>query len=56
VKSFVISSSADITRVIKLRRIRWKGHVARMGEQRNACRPLVGNLEEKEPFGRLRRK
>ena len=24
-----------------------------MGEQRNACRPLVGNLEDKEPFGRL---
>jgi len=32
--------------VIKSRRIRWVGHVALMGEVRNACSILVGKLEE----------
>jgi hypothetical protein len=34
--------------------MRWAGHVARMGANRNAYRILVGNLEGKRPLGRLR--
>jgi hypothetical protein len=33
-------------------RMRWAGHVARMGEKRNACRILVGKPEGKRPLGR----
>jgi hypothetical protein len=40
-------SSPDITRQIKSRRIRWVGHVARMGEGRNVYRVLVGKPEGK---------
>ncbi|KAJ4427940.1 hypothetical protein ANN_23950 [Periplaneta americana] len=47
-------SSPDIIRNIKSRRLRWAGHVARMGESRNAYRMLVGRLEGKRPLGRLR--
>jgi hypothetical protein len=36
-------SSPSIIRMIKSRRMRWAGHVARMGEKRNAYRILVGN-------------
>jgi hypothetical protein len=43
-------------RVIKLRRMRWEGHVARMGEKRNAYRILVGKPEGKRPLGRPRRR
>ena len=46
-------SSPNIVRVIKSRRIRWAGHVARMGEERGAYRVLVGKLEGKRPLGRL---
>jgi hypothetical protein len=35
-------SSPNIVRVIKSRRMRWAGHVARMGEGRGVCRVLVG--------------
>jgi hypothetical protein len=38
-------SSPSINRIIKLRRIRWAGHVARMGEMRNVYRLLVGKTE-----------
>ena len=38
--------SPDII-LIRLRMMRWVGHVARMGEKRNACRVLVGNVEER---------
>jgi hypothetical protein len=41
-------SSPSIIRIIKSRRMRWAGHVARMGEKRNAYRLLVG----KTPLGR----
>jgi hypothetical protein len=49
-------SSPSIIRVVKSRRMRWAGHVARMGEKRNACRILVGKPEGKRPLGRPRRK
>jgi len=40
-------SSPNIFRVIKSRRMRWAGHVARMEESRGAYRVLVGNLRER---------
>jgi hypothetical protein len=42
-------SSPSIIRMIKPRRMRWKGHVARMGEKRNAYRILVEKPEGKRP-------
>jgi hypothetical protein len=47
-------SSLNIVRVIKSRRIRWVGHVARMGEGRGVYRVLVGMPESKRPLGRPR--
>jgi hypothetical protein len=47
-------SSPSITRIIKSRRMRWAGHVARMGEKRNVSRLLVGKPEGKRPLGRPR--
>jgi hypothetical protein len=38
--------------VIKLRRIRWTGHVALMGDRRGACRVLVGKSEGRRRLGR----
>jgi hypothetical protein len=49
-------SSPSIMRIIKSRRMRWAGHVARMGEQRNAYRLLVAKPEGKRPLGRPRRR
>jgi hypothetical protein len=49
-------SSPSIIKMIKSRRIRWAGHVARMGEKRNADRILVGKPEGKRPLGRPRRR
>jgi hypothetical protein len=48
-------SSPNIVQVNKLRRMRWVGHVARMGERRGACRILVGRPEGRRPLGRHRR-
>ncbi|KAJ4428321.1 hypothetical protein ANN_24340 [Periplaneta americana] len=48
--------SPDIIRNIKSRRLRWAGHVVRMGESRNAYRVLVGRPEGKRPLGRPRRR
>jgi len=48
--------SPDILRVIKSRRMRWAGHVARMGEEREVYRVLVGKPEGKRPLGRPRRR
>jgi hypothetical protein len=45
-----------MVRIIRSRRMRWAGHVARMGEKRNMYRLLVGKLEGKRPLGRLRRR
>jgi hypothetical protein len=41
-------SSPSIIRIMKSRRMRWAGHVARMGEKRNAYRLLVGG----KPYGK----
>jgi hypothetical protein len=49
-------SSPSIIRIIKSRRMRWAGHVARMGEKRHVYRLLVGEPEGKRPIGRLRRR
>jgi hypothetical protein len=49
-------SSPSIIRIIKSRRMRWVGHVARMGEKRNAYKLLVGKPEGKRPLGRPRRR
>jgi hypothetical protein len=49
-------SSPYIVRVIKSRRMRWAGHVARMGEGRGVYRVLVGRPEGKRQLGRPRRR
>jgi hypothetical protein len=49
-------SSPSIIRIIKSRRMRWAGLVARMGEKRNAYRLLMGTPEGKRPLGRPRRR
>jgi hypothetical protein len=49
-------SSPSIIRVIKTRRMRWAGHVARMGEVRGAYNILVGRPEGRRPLGRPRRR
>jgi hypothetical protein len=49
-------SSPSIIRIIKSRRTRWAGQVARMGEKRNTYRLLVGKPVGKRPLGRLRRR
>jgi len=49
-------SSPDIVRVIKSRRMRWAGHVARMGEERGVYRFLVGKPEGRRPLRRRRRR
>jgi len=46
--------SPNIVQVLKSRRMRWAGHVARMGEERGVCRVLVGKLEGRRPLGRPR--
>ena len=49
-------SLLNTVRVIKSRRIRWAGHVARMGEERGVYRILVGKPEGKRPLSRPRRR
>jgi hypothetical protein len=46
----------NIIRQIKSRRMRWAGHVTRMGEERKMYRVLVGKPEGKRPLGRPRRR
>jgi len=48
--------SPNIFRVIKSRRMRWAGHVARMGDRRGVFRVLVENPEGNRPLGRPRRR
>jgi hypothetical protein len=47
-------SSPSIINIIKSRRMRMTGHVARMGAERNACRILVGKPKGRIPLGRPR--
>jgi hypothetical protein len=49
-------ASPNIISVIKSRRVRWAGHVARMGEMRNSYKVLVGQPEGKRLLGRPRRR
>jgi hypothetical protein len=49
-----VCSSPSIIRIIKSRRMRWAGHVARVGEKRNAYRLLVGKPEGKRQLGKPR--
>jgi len=49
-------SSPNIVSVIKWRRMRWAGRVARMGERRGVCRFMVGKPVGKRPLGRPRRR
>ena len=51
-----LCSSSNIVRVIKSKRMRWTGHVARMGEERGLYRLLVGKPEGKRPLGRPKRR
>jgi len=49
-------SSPNIVRVIKSGKMRWVGHVARMGEERGVYRVLVGKPEGRRPLGRPKRR
>jgi hypothetical protein len=49
-------SSPNIVSVIKSRRLRWAGHVARMGEGRGVYRVFIGRPEGERPLGRPRRR
>jgi hypothetical protein len=51
-----LCSFTDFIRVIKGRRMRWEGHVARMVDLRNAYKILVGTPEGKRPLERARRR
>jgi hypothetical protein len=52
----ILYSSPDIIRQVKSMRMRWAGHVARMGEERKVYKVLVGKPEGKRPLGRPRRR
>jgi hypothetical protein len=52
----ILYSSPNVIRQIKSRRMRWAGHVARMGKERNVYRVLMGKSEGKRPLGRPRRR
>jgi hypothetical protein len=47
---------SNIIRMIKSRRMRWAGHVTRMGDNRNEYRMLSAKREGKRPLGRPRRR
>jgi hypothetical protein len=55
----ILCSSSNIIRQIKSRRMRWAGHVARMGEERSVYRVLMGkpegnsHLEDQGVYGRI---
>jgi hypothetical protein len=49
-----LHSSPDVIRQIKTRRMKWVGHVARMGEGTNLYRVLVGKPDGKSPLERPR--
>jgi hypothetical protein len=49
-------SSTDIIRQVKSRRMRWAGHVSRVGEERKVYKVLVGKPKGNRPLGRRRRR
>jgi hypothetical protein len=49
-------SAPGVIRQIKSRRMRWAGHITRIGERRKVYRVLVGKPEGKRPLGRQRRR
>jgi len=51
-----LNSSPNIVRVITSRRMRWAGHVARMGEETGMYRILLGKPDGRRPLGRPRRR
>jgi hypothetical protein len=51
---YALYATPDAVRVMKSRRMRCAGHVARMGERRGACRVLVEKPEGRRPLGRPR--
>ena len=53
---YALYSSSNIIRVINSRRLKWVGHVARIGYRRGAYRALVGKPEGRRPLGRPRRR
>jgi hypothetical protein len=53
---YALYSSPNAIRVMKSRRLRWAGHVARMGERRGAYGALVEKPEGRRPLGRPRRR
>jgi hypothetical protein len=52
----ILYSSPNVIRQIKSRRMRWAGHVARIGEERNVYKVLVAKREGKRPLGRPTRR
>ena len=54
--SFLRWRLVSVVRVIQSRRMRWAGHVTRMGERRDVYRVLIGKPEGKRPLGRPRRR
>jgi hypothetical protein len=52
----ILYSSPNIIRQIKSRRMRWAGHVAHMGEERNVYKVLMGKPEGKRPLERPKRR
>jgi hypothetical protein len=52
----IFRESVSIIKIMKAKRMRWAGHVARTGEKRNACRLLVGKPEGRRLLGRPRRR
>jgi hypothetical protein len=52
----ILYPSSNIIRQIKSRRMRWAGHVARMGQERNVYKVLMGKPEGKRPLGKPRRR
>jgi hypothetical protein len=53
---YVLCTSPDITGVMKSRRLRWAGRVARVGKRRGSYRYLVGKPERRRPLGITRRR
>ena len=51
-RSLIINGKADIIRILKSCRLRWAGHVARMGDGRRARKILIGKPEGTRPRGR----